>query len=158
MDRVAFSVGPTVVGIAPISSESNVLWQVPYCRQAAFCKIPSYVKQHFHCILQHVTFSFSLSLSCIPSDDAIMFFTLIEINLLFSPWFFVDNDVGLLGRQYNDLVYNCQPLFGICRLLVSRRDPCGHRHFDAISEQVHRYRRIFFSLSNINHYSAIFVS
>ena len=33
-----------------------------------------------------------------------MVFTVIEINLLFSPWSFVDNDVGLLGRQYNDFV------------------------------------------------------
>ena len=105
MDRVAFSIGPTVVGIAPISSESKILWQVPHCHQAAFCKIPrqTYVEQHFHYILQRC-FSFSLSLSCIPSDDAIMVFTVIEINLLFSPWSFVDNDVGLLGRQNNDLV------------------------------------------------------
>ena len=60
-------------------------------------------KTKFHYVLQRC-FSFSLSLSCIPSGDAIMVFTVIEINLLFSPRSFVDNDVGLLGRQYNGLV------------------------------------------------------
>ena len=95
--RLAFSVGSTVVGIAPSPIESNILWHVPHCRQAALCVIPSqpYVKQHFHYILQRC-FWFSLSLSCIPSDDVIMVFTVIKINLLFSPWSFVDNDVGLL--------------------------------------------------------------
>ena len=34
-----------------------------------------------------------------------MVFTVIEINLLFSPWSFEDNDVGLLGREYNDLEF-----------------------------------------------------
>ena len=34
-----------------------------------------------------------------------MVFTVIEINLLFLPKSFVDNDVGLLGRQYNNLVF-----------------------------------------------------
>ena len=93
-----------MVGIAIISSESNILWQVPHCRQAAFCVIPrqTYVKQHLHTTLRGC-FSFTLSLSCIPSNDVIMVFTVIEINLLFSPRSFVDNDVGLLGRQYNDL-------------------------------------------------------
>ena len=84
--RLAFSVGSTVVGIAPSPIESNILWHVPHCRQAAFCAIPRqpYVKQHFHHILQRC-FSFSLSLSCIPSDDVIMVFTVIKINLVFAP-------------------------------------------------------------------------
>ena len=33
-----------------------------------------------------------------------MLFTVIKINLLFSPRSFVDNDAGLLGRQYKHLV------------------------------------------------------
>ena len=50
--RLAFPVRPTVVGIALISRESNILWQVPHCRQAAFCVIPrqTYVKQNNICI------------------------------------------------------------------------------------------------------------
>ena len=103
--KLAFSVGSTVVGIAAISIKSNILWQVPHCRQAPFSANPRQpsVKQHFHFILQRC-FSFPLSLSCIRSDDVKVFSTVIEINLLFSPRSFVDNAVGLLGRQYNDLV------------------------------------------------------
>ena len=100
--RLAFSVGSTVVGIAPSPIESNILWHVPHCRQAAFCVIPKqpYVKQHFHYILQRC-FSFSLLL---PSDDVIMVFTVIKINLLFSPWSFGDNDVGLLVNHCLEFV------------------------------------------------------
>ena len=43
---------------------------------------------------------------------------MIEINLLFSPRFFVDNAVGLLGRQYNDLV-----VVNHCLKLVDVRYP-----------------------------------
>ena len=83
---------------------SSITWS-EMGKQGAFCVIlrQTYVKQHFQTILQRC-FSFSLSLSCIPSNDVIMVFTVIKINLLFSPWSFVDNDVGFLGRQYNDLV------------------------------------------------------
>ena len=70
--RLAFFVGSTVAGRAPISSESNILGQVPHCRQAAFCVIPRqpYVKQHhLHTKLQRC-FSFILSLSCIPNSNS----------------------------------------------------------------------------------------
>ena len=57
------------------------------------------------------------------SDDVKVVFTVME---MFSPRSFVGNDVGLLGRQYNDLG------FGICRLAVSHGDP-SRNEFHSVS-------------------------
>ena len=93
------------------------------------------------------------------SGDVKVVFTVIEINLLFSRRSFIDNDVGLLGRQFNDLV-----VVNHCLEFVELRYPTETLVDTALLmlvERVHLAEMNFmhsgsFSLSNISHYSATF--
>ena len=94
------------------------------------------------------------------SGDVKVVFTVIEINLLFSRRSFIDNDVGLLGRQYNDLV-----VVNHCLEFVELRYPTETLVDTALLMQLLSEYTLAemnfihsgsFSLSNISHYSATF--
>ena len=55
------------------------------------------------------------------SDEVEVVFIVIEINLFFSPWSFVDDGVEM---------------FGICQLPEFHRDPPEHQPSDAVAERV----------------------
>ena len=61
-----------------------------------------------------------------------MIFIVVEINLFFSPWSFVDDSVEIFGREDDDLVV----VNHFLEFLNFHRDPPGNQPFDAVAERV----------------------
>ena len=173
--RLAFCVGSTVVGIALISSEYSVTCTAlsPYCflrgTHTTLCETTfAYVAAAMFLfrIVPFHPFQTSIALSKKArdrSDEVKVIFIVIEINLFFSPWSFVDDGVEMFGWEDDDLVVVNHFLeFG--QLPEFHRDPPGHQPSDAVADRVTAVLyapsanwipfRILIVSSNISHYSA----
>ena len=68
------------------------------------------------------------------SDDVKVVFIVIEINLFFSPWSFVDDGVEMFVREDDDLVVINHFLEFVN--FRNSKDPPGHQPSDAVAERV----------------------
>ena len=140
--RLDFSAGSTIVGIALISSDYSVACTAfsPSCSlgdtHSTLCAYLAAAMFLFRIVPFHA-FQTPIALpqkARDRSDDVKVVFIVIEINLFFSPWSFVDDGVEMFVREDDDLVVVNHFLEFVN--FRNSRDPPGHQPSDAVAERV----------------------